>query len=316
MPSSSIKVVMDNSVVIPVFNNESYLKELYSRLKISLEEITDSFEIIMVEDGGGDCSWEIIEELSEKDKRVNGIQLSRNFGQHNALLCGIRAARYDVIVTMDGDLQHPPEEIPKLLSKLAEGHDVVYGTPEKEQHGFWRGTASRVTKLALQYTMGAETARYVSAFRVFRTLVRNAFAHYQSPFVSIDVLLTWGTTSFASVPVRRDPRRTGESGYTFGKLVIHALNMMTGFSTLPLRLASWTGFAFMFFGIGVLIFVVGRFLIKGGGVPGFSFLASVIAIFSGAQLFALGIIGEYLARMYYRSIDRPVYIVRSSTFES
>lgn len=314
--SPSIKVVMDISVVIPVFRNESYLNELYSRLVVSLEEITDSFEIIMVEDCGGDCSWEIIEELSEKDKRVNGIQLSRNYGQHNALLCGIRAARHDVVVTMDGDLQHPPEEIPKLLSKLAEGHDVVYGTPEKEQHGFWRDTASWVTKLALRYTMGAETARHISAFRAFRTHVRNAFAHYQSPFISIDVLLTWGTTRFAAVPVHRDSRKTGVSGYTFGKLIIHTLNMMTGFSTVPLRLASWTGFTFMFFGLGVLVYVVGRYLIEGGSVPGFPFLASLIAIFSGAQLFALGIIGEYLARMYYRSIDRPVYIVRSSTLES
>ncbi len=252
--------------------------------------------------------------LSSEYELLGGINLMRNYGQHNALLCGIRAARYEVIVTMDDDLQHPPEEIPKLLDKLAEGYDVVYGTPQKEQHGFWRDMASQVTKLALQNAMGSETACNVSAFRAFRTRVRDAFANYQGPFVSIDVLLTWGTTRFAAVPVRHDPRRMGVSNYTFRKLVTHAFNMMTGFSVLPLQLASLIGFAFTLFGLGVLVYVIGRYLIQGGSVPGFPFLASVVAIFSGAQLFALGIIGEYLARMYFRMMERPTYTVRATTF--
>jgi undecaprenyl-phosphate 4-deoxy-4-formamido-L-arabinose transferase len=234
----------------------------------------------------------------------------RNYGQHNTLLCGIRQARYEVIVTMDDDLQHPPEEIPNLLAKLAEGYDVVYGTPQQEQHGFWRDVASQVTKLALQSTMGAETARNVSAFRAFRTRLRDAFANYQGPFVSIDVLLTWGTTRFAAIPVHHDPRRVGRSNYTFVRLVTHALNMMTGFSTWPLQLASLIGFAFTLFGLGVLVYVIGRYLIEGGSIAGFPFLASIIAIFSGAQLFALGIIGEYLARMHFRMMERPAYSVR------
>ncbi len=210
-------------------------------------------------------------------------------------------------------MQHPPEEIPKLLDKLAEGYDVVYGTPQKEHHGFWRNIASQVTKLALQSSMGAETARNVSAFRAFRTQVRDAFAHYQGPFVSIDVLLTWGTTRFVAIPVRHNPRRIGMSNYTFRKLVTHALNMMTGFSVLPLQLASLIGFSLTLFGLLVLVYVVGRYLIQGGSVPGFPFLASIIAIFSGAQLFALGVIGEYLARMYFRMMERPTYVVRSDT---
>jgi undecaprenyl-phosphate 4-deoxy-4-formamido-L-arabinose transferase len=170
--------------------------------------------------------------------------------------------------------------------------------------------ASQVTKLALQSAMGADIARNVSAFRVFRTRLRNAFASYQSPFVSIDILLTWGTTRFAAVPVRHEPRQIGQSNYTFRKLVTHALNMMTGFSTVPLQMASILGFAFTLFGIGVFIYVMGRFLIQGGSVPGFPFLASVLAIFSGVQLFLLGIIGEYLARMHFRLMDRPAYTIR------
>jgi undecaprenyl-phosphate 4-deoxy-4-formamido-L-arabinose transferase len=215
---------------------------------------------------------------------------------------------------MDDDLQHPPEEIPKLLDKLSEGYDMVYGTPQHERHGLWRDLASQVTKLALQSSMGVETARNVSAFRAFRTLLRDAFANYQSPFVSIDVLLTWTTRRFASVVVRHDPRKSGVSNYTFRKLLVHALNMMTGFSVLPLQLASLIGFAFTLLGLVMLVYVIGRYIAQGGSVPGFPFLASAIAIFSGAQMFALGIIGEYLARMHFRTMERPTYAVRSTTF--
>jgi len=237
----------------------------------------------------------------------------RNYGQHGALLCGIRAARYEVVVTIDDDLQTPPEEIPKLLAEIEMGFDVVYGTPQKESHGFLRNLASKFTKIALQSTMGVETARKVSAFRAFRTELREAFANYDGPFVSIDVLLTWGTRKFSALAVRNDKRAVGVSNYTLGKLVSHAINMITGFSTLPLQIASITGFLFTFFGLGVLLYVIGRYLLNGSAVPGFPFLASVIAIFSGAQLFTLGIMGEYLARMHFRMMSRPSYSIRSMT---
>lgn len=295
------------SVVIPVYRAAESLDELYKRLIDTFDALRTPVEIVFVEDNGGDPSWEIIERLAENDGRIRGIKLSRNYGQHNALLCGIRAASKDIIVTIDDDLQNPPEEIPKLLAKLAEGSDVVYGTPEREQHGFLRDQASRITKLALQSAMGAETARKVSAFRAFRAHIKDAFAGYRSPYVNIDVLLTWGTTNFASVVVKHAPRKTGESGYTLRKLVIHALNMMTGFSTLPLHLASMIGFLFSLFGVGILAYVLIRYFWIGITVPGFAFLASMIAIFSGAQLIALGIIGEYLARMHFRTMDRPPY---------
>jgi glycosyltransferase involved in cell wall biosynthesis len=299
------------SVVVPVYRSETTLRELHRRLTTVLQSISADFEIILVEDRGGDGSWEVIRELASRDPHVKGIQLVRNFGQHNALLCGIRAAIHEIVVTLDDDLQNPPEEIGKLVKKLGEGYDVVYGTPLSEQHGFWRDVASKITKLALKTAMGAETARNVSAFRAFRTMLRRAFADYRSPSISVDVLLTWGTTRFSHVAVEHRPRSDGASGYTLRKLVGHALNMMTGFSTLPLRLASIVGFAFTLFGLLVLAYVVGRYLIEGGTVPGFSFLASIIAIFAGAQLFAIGIIGEYLARMHLRSMERPTYVIDS-----
>jgi glycosyltransferase involved in cell wall biosynthesis len=300
------------SVVIPVYRSETILPELARRLESVLGAIAENFELILVNDCSPDRSWDVISKLAEQYSWIQPINLMRNYGQHNALLCGIRAARYEIIVTMDDDLQHPPEEIPKLLAVLAGGFDVVYGTPEREQHGLGRDFASWVTKLALQNVMGAEVARQVSAFRVFRAEVARAFAHYQGAFVAIDVLLTWGTNRFAYTTVRHEPRKVGSSGYTLRKLVTHAINLMTGFSTLPLQFASLVGFLFTLFGIAVLVYVLSRFLLLGGSVPGFPFLASIIALFSGAQLFALGIIGEYLARMHFRMMDRPSYVVRET----
>jgi hypothetical protein len=152
----------------------------------------------------------------------------------------------------------------------------------------------------------------VSAFRAFRAQLREAFTGYHTSFVSVDVLLTWATTRFAAVSVRLDPRFAGSSNYTFSSLLRHALDMMTGFSTKPLQLASLIGFIFTVFGMCVLVYVVGRYFFQ-GSVPGFPFLASIIAIFSGAQLFALGVVGEYLARMHFRLMNRPAYVVRSMT---
>ena len=305
---------LEISAIVPVYRSAPILPELHLRLTEALSTIADRYEIILVEDCGGDESWAEIERLAAKDERVRGIRMSRNYGQHNALLCGIRAARYEVIVTLDDDLQNPPEEIGKLVARLGDDVDVVYGTPDQEQHGFLRDQGSRITKLALQSAMSAETARNVSSFRAFKTRIREAFAAYRGPFVSIDVLLTWGSTRFAHVRVRHEPRQAGASNYTFRMLVTHALNMMTGFSTLPLQIASLIGFLFTLFGFGILVIVLATYLINGGSsVPGFAFLASIIAIFSGAQLFALGIIGEYLARMHFRSMDRPTYLVREVT---
>jgi glycosyltransferase involved in cell wall biosynthesis len=304
------------SAIVPVYRSAPMLAELHQRLTAALAAVADRYEIILVEDGGGDGSWSEIERIVEGDRRVRGIRMSRNYGQHNALLCGIRAARYGLIVTLDDDLQNPPEEIATLLARLTDDVDVVYGTPANEQHGFLRDQSSRITKLALQSAMGAETARHVSAFRIFRTRLRDSFATYRGPYVSIDVLLTWGTTRFAHVPVEHAARRVGASNYTLRSLVTHAFNMMTGFSTLPLQIASFIGFGFTLFGFAILAYVLVTLIANGGStVPGFAFLASIIAIFSGAQLFALGIIGEYLARIHFRTMDRPAYLVREMTEE-
>lgn len=293
-----------------MYNSQQSLPKLIERLAPVLRSVAgeNRFEIILVNDGSRDESWRIVRELSHPHPFIIGIHLTRNYGQHNALLCGLRAARFDRICTLDDDLQNPPEELPRLIDALKPEIDVVYGVPEKEQHGFFRNVASVVTKIVLQKAMGAAIARNISAYRLFRTRLRNAATDYRGPYVSIDVLLTWATNRFAMVRVKHDERAIGRSNYTLRKLMSHALNMLTGFSTWPLRFASLVGFGFTLFGIGVLIYVLVRYLVQGSPVQGFPFLASVIALFSGAQLFALGIIGEYIARLHFRMMDRPTYV--------
>ena len=301
------------SVVIPCYHSEGSIGLVVEKLRPVLAAAAPAYEIILVDDASRDGTATVIAGLAERFAEVTAVSLMRNYGQHPALLCGIRAARFDVVVTMDDDLQHPPEEVPRLLAALTDDVDVVYGAPAKEPHGLMRGLASRVTKWVLQGAMGADTAGKASALRAFRTRLRDAFAQFRGSFVSIDVLLTWGTQRFTHVVVRHDPRTIGTSNYTFRKLVRHAVNMMTGFSTIPLQLASWIGFALTGLGLAVLAFVLIRYIVDGGSsAPGFPFLACTIAVFSGAQLLCLGIIGEYLGRAHFRLLDRPAYQVRTA----
>ena len=303
------------SVVIPVYRGAKSIPDLTQLLSEELPKITDKYEVIMVEDDGGDNSWDVIQKLAEQYDFLHGIKLMRNYGQHSALLCGIRSAQYDVVVTMDDDLQHPPSEIGKLLTELNKGYDVVYGTPESKQHNTGRNLGSFLIRFALGNAMGVEAARHVSAFRAFRTHIRKTFEHYSSPYVSLDVLLSWGTTRFGHTSVKHEARKIGESGYTFLKLLNLAATMLTGFSVLPLRLASYLGFGLTIFGIGLFIYIVPIRLLffNSTGVPGFTFLASMVSIFSGAQMFTIGIIGEYLARMHFRLMDKPPYTVYLQT---
>lgn len=306
------------SVVVPIYNSEDTIAKLYADLTNTLKRHTSAFELIFVNDGSRDSSWQHLEHLvkAESNVELRIINLMRNYGQHNALLCGIRRAKNEVIVTLDDDLQHPAEEIPKLLSRLSQGFDVVYGVPLQMEHSIFRSFCSRFTKFILKQSLGANTARDISPFRAFRKILTSSFEHYSSPQTNLDVLLTWGTTKFDAVLTRHVPRTSGRSNYSLGKLITHAINMMTGFSVLPLRAASFIGLSGVVLGLLLLTYVIGRYMLQGSPVPGFPFLASIIILFSGAQLLGLGIIGEYLARMYIRTMNQPVYTIRNEISSS
>ena len=300
------------SVIIPVYNSQEILPQLIARLLPALKKISREFEILLVNDGSQDESWKTIQELAKNNRTIRGINLMRNYGQHNALLCGIRQADNDVLITMDDDLQHPPEEIYKIIEGIDGGYDVVYGVPHKLVHSRWRNVSSQVAKGLLAKVLGIKRIKSLSAFRGIRRDIRQAFEKYDGPNVIIDALLTWGTDNFGIVEVNEQPRSIGRSNYNLWSLVKMTLVMLTGFSTLPLRFASFLGFVFTLFGIGVLVYVVIRAILE-GSIPGFPFLASIISIFSGVQLFTLGIFGEYLGRIFNLSMNHPTYVIHEKT---
>lgn len=303
---------MNVSVVIPVYNGSDTLHMLVDELGKVLPGVSDEFELVLVNDGSPDNSWEVITELSKNHPWVHGVDLMRNYGQHNATLCGVREARHEVIIIMDDDLQNPPHEIPKLLDKLEEGYDVVYGVARKRQQVWWKNLASVIVKRAIAYVMGLRTVRDIGAFKAFRADLRRAFEDFRSPDVLVDVLLSWGTTNFASITVEEAPRTVGKSNYNLFKLIKVSLLVLTSYTTIPLRFASIIGFLFTLFGAGVLIYVFTIYF-TAGSIPGFPFLASTIIIFSGVQLFALGIIGEYLARVFERTGGKHTYVIGNRT---
>lgn len=299
------------SVVVPVFRTTDGLRELVRRVHGALTGTLH--EIIFVDDGSPPATWQVVQELARADSSVVGLRLGRNSGQHSALLAGVRTAQYPVVVTIDDDLQNPPEEIPRLIAALADGVDVVYGSPHRVAQRRWRSVSSSLTRLLMSSSLGAANASRMSSFRAFRTSLRDGFDAELGPAVSLDALLSWSTSRFGSVPVEHHARSEGASNYTFRKLVRFAFDTATGYSAVPLQLAMTVGAATATFGVGVLAWVVGRMVITGESVPGFPFLASIITIFSGAQLLALGLIGEYLARMHFRVMRKPTYVIAETT---
>lgn len=269
-----------------------------------------AFEIILVEDGGGQGTWECISQLAENHEQIVGVRLGRNFGQHNALLAGVRKATFDVIVTMDDDLQNPPEEMIKLVDALRGGRgDVIYGVPESAAQSRWRRGSGWAARTAMKKVLGVDEVIGMSSFRAFRTHLREAFSDRLGPGVSLDALLSWGTANFHIVKVKHSDRLVGSSNYSFRKLWHFMVDTMTGYSTLPLRFVSVVGFCTALFGVSlVVIFVLVPF-VRQTSVPGFPFLASTIIVFSGIQLTTLGVIGEYLSRMHFRIMNKPEYVI-------
>lgn len=303
------------TVVIPCYRSRDTLPELLTQLDSALADLTsarriNASEVLLVVDGSPDDTELVARAEARNRPDVQVIALRRNFGQHNALVAGIRAARYEFVITMDDDLQHPPAEIGKLIDAIHESDaDLVYAVPEKEEHGPFRSTSSRLVKRGLALA-GVTNAEIVGAFRIFRTDLRDGFLASDDSQVNLDVLLSWTTNRVAKAAVHMKQRETGTSGYSFRKLVTHTLNMVTGYGTVPLRATTWLGFIVGVFGLGLLVWVLLQYMLGRTDVPGFTTLAAVISLFSGAQLIALGMIGEYVGRQHFRSMRRPMYVLR------
>lgn len=303
------------SIVIPCYRSRDTLPELLIQLDEALADLVSSnrisaAEVLLVVDGSPDDTELVARAEARRRTGVKVIALRRNFGQHNALVAGIRAASHEFVVTMDDDLQHPPAEIANLVDAIrGSDADLIYAVPEIEEHGAFRSASSRWVKRSLAM-VGVDNAEIVGAFRIFRTDLRDGFLSSEDSQVNLDVLLSWTTNRVGKVAVTMNQRETGSSGYSFGRLVTHTLNMVTGYGTAPLRLTTWLGFVFGLFGLCLLVWVILQFVLGRTDVPGFTTLAALISLFSGAQLIALGVIGEYIGRQHFRSMRRPMYVLR------
>jgi glycosyltransferase involved in cell wall biosynthesis len=298
------------SIVIPVFNSELSLGIVVAEChKVMIDQGYD-YEILLVDDGSSELTWRTVNSLALSDPEVTGLRLGRNFGQHSALLAGVRAARFEYTVTIDDDLQNPPNQIPLLLSALMSNTtDVVYGVPRETAHAGWRRLSSRWVRQILTKALGVPEAADLSSFRCFKTSLREGFAVNLGPGVSLDALLAWTTNKFTSVKVNHAERMHGDSNYSLKKLMRFALDTVTGYTTLPLRIVSVLGFATAGFGFLLMFFFVLLPFFQGITIQGFPFLASTIILFAGIQLITLGVVGEYLSRMHFRVMNKPEYFV-------
>jgi undecaprenyl-phosphate 4-deoxy-4-formamido-L-arabinose transferase len=298
------------SIVVPCYRSAGTLPALVARVNEVMPRVAAAYEVILVVDSTGDGTWEVAQGLAEASGPVRAIQMARNYGQHNAIVAGVRAARYDVVITMDDDLQHLPEQIPVLLGALHDGVDLVYGLPVEEEHGFLRSLASRGIKAGLSSAMGVNNARNVSAFRAFRTFLRNGFDLVSGPHVCVDVALSWATTRVTAVKVQMAERTEGQSGYTFRGLMRHTTNMVVGFSTAPLRMVTYLGFAIGATGLVLFARLIWLYLTGATTVAGFTTISAMVAIFSSAQMIAIGMLGEYVGRIHAAGMGRPTYVIR------
>lgn len=301
---------MSVSIVIPCFRSSGTLPTLVAGIADVMPQHDRNYEVILVVDDSQDDTWTVAAGLAREFRWVRAIRLARNYGQHNALVAGVRAAKYDVIVTMDDDLQHLPTEIPTLLDSLNRDVDLVYGIPEAEEHGVLRSLASRAVKRSMAGALNVRDARHISAFRAFRAHLASAFDQISGPHASIDVTLSWATTRIIATKVRMARRADGRSGYTFRALLRHTGNMIFGYSTTPLRMVTGVGVLVGLVGLVLVGEIVYQYLSGATTVPGYTTLASMVALFASAQLIALGVLGEYIGRIHTGGMGRPTYVIR------
>ena len=300
------------SVVTPVYRAEDCLEELYRRLVSALSGITQDFEIIMVEDCGGDRSWEIIRQLAGRDPRVKGIQFSRNFGQHYGITAGLDHCDGDWVVVMDCDLQDRPEDIPLLYAKAREGYDVVHARRDRRKDALVKRWASDLYFKVLEYF--ADLNYETGNFRILSRKVVENFRRLREQLRYSEGLINWMGFPAAHVEIQQAERFAGKTSYTLAKLWRLAFDVMIAFSDKPLRLAVRLGFgiAFLAFCYGVYIFISA--LLYGSPVIGWSSLIVSIYLIGGIIIAILGVIGVYLGKTFDESKKRPLYIVIHTTF--
>jgi polyisoprenyl-phosphate glycosyltransferase len=302
---------MDYSVIIPVFNSCESLKELFREVTVTFESIGKSFEVIFVDDASADCSWDILTEIQkENPERVTAIRLSKNFGQHNATLCGIASASSEYIITIDDDLQNPPKEIAKLIERIKQTDaDVVYGIFTKKHHSMVHNMGSRALKGSSRRFF--QTKGEGSSFRIMKASMAHNLLNHQINFIYIDELFNWYTSNIEFVTVEHHKRPYQKSNYSNKSLISMLSNLVIYYTAIPLQLMIYTGFitSLLSFIIG-LVFIYRKFF---QDVPlGFTAVIVAVLFSTSVILLSLGVLGEYLSRIYQVQNKKPPYSIKTT----
>jgi undecaprenyl-phosphate 4-deoxy-4-formamido-L-arabinose transferase len=300
------------SIVVPVYRGEATVVELCNRLVAFFEGRATSFEILLVDDGSSDGSWNRIQELAGQDDRIAGLRLTRNFGQHNATVCGFRHARGEFVITIDEDLQFPPEEIGKLIDRAErDGSDVVYGVPEQRRHSWWRRLGSRMVMIVPRLVM--KVPFDISSFRLIRGPISAEVAKAQRHDIVIDVMVSWITDRISAVRVQQMESTARKSSYTPAKLLQVLFNILYNYTVLPLRFSILIGGALSLLSLVLAAYFVYVRVTQDVGVPGFSALIVSILFSTGVILLGIGMMSEYLAHTFLHVIRKPQSVVRETT---
>lgn len=310
--STSFSVAPNISVVVPVYRGADSIPELFRRTRAVLDAAGESFEIFFVDDRGSTDNWPAIQALSTAHPEVHGVRLSRNFGQHAATLCGMSRARGEWIVTIDEDLEQPPESIPAMLTKAREGNLVVYGINEQRSHARWRNITSELGRSAFKFAIPTLNREYTS-FRVIHHSVAKGLERFQSPFTFIDGYISWITNTYATVVVPHDVGMHTTSSYSLRKLLAHMVNIFVTFSDLPLRIATWLGLGASVGGALWGITIMAAKLLGIVSVSGYASIMAGMTFLGGLQLLILGIFGEYLGRINFKTASMPLFLVEQES---
>jgi undecaprenyl-phosphate 4-deoxy-4-formamido-L-arabinose transferase len=298
------------SVVIPVFNEEENIAALNERVRGALEATGRTWEVVYVDDGSRDRSLDLLRGLAEADPRVAVVELAHNFGQHAAILAGFEQVRGEIVVTLDADLQNPPEEIGKLVATIEEGHDVAGGVRVDRHDSFARKLPSRIVNRIISNSTGMELKDYGCMLRAYRREIVENVCRYGENATFIPALANLFAHSVKEVPVGHAVRAAGKSKYNIRRLFHLAFDLITGFSLYPIRMVVLMGGLIAMLGMGFGLFLFVRRLIVGPEVGGLFTLFAILFVFVGLQILALGLIGQYIGRIYFEVRRRPRFVVR------